>query len=70
MKGLKRMLLGIAFLLVAVLGAILEGSELGVLMLVGGSTVGLLLCLCGFFDGAIAKLLGKISKLYSNEENE
>lgn len=70
MKGLKRILLGIAFLLVAVIGVLLGNSEIGALLFIGGSVIGLLLCIFGFFDEAISKLFAKIKKLYSENEEE
>ena len=51
MKSIKQMLLGIAFLLVALCGVPMwmAGSVLGAIMFYVGIVVGISLCLMGFF---------------------
>ena len=51
MKSIKQMLLGIAFLIIALCGVPMwmAGSVLGAIMFYVGIVVGLSLCLIGFF---------------------
>lgn len=52
MKSIKTMLLGIAFLIIAAIGAPIwfAGSYLGAGMFIVGGLVGVVLCLKGYFD--------------------
>ena len=52
MKSIKKMLLGIAFLVVAAIGTPLwvAGSAVGAVAFVVGLFLGIVFCLCGFFD--------------------
>jgi hypothetical protein len=52
MKSIKKMLLGIAFLIISAIGAIFWafGSVIGAVMFFGGLAVGILLCIDGFLS--------------------
>ena len=52
MKSIKKMLLGIAFLIIAAIGCPIwmAGSYVGVALFFSGFIVGVPLCLVGFFE--------------------
>ncbi len=52
MKSIKKMLLGIAFLVVAAIGTPfwVAGSAVGAVTFIAGLFLGIVFCLCGFFD--------------------
>ena len=66
MKGLKRMLLGFAFLMIALMGAIMYEGDFGYVLFLIGSPLGLLFCIIGCFD----ERLSAFFQNYKNEENE
>ncbi len=53
MKSLKKMLLGFAFLLIALMGVILYESDFGYILFLIGAPLGLLLCISGCFEEEI-----------------
>ncbi len=59
MKSLKKMLLGFAFLLFALMGTILYESDFGYILFFIGAPMGLLLCIIGCFDEQIKTLCNK-----------
>ena len=65
MKGLKKMLLGVAFLMIALMGAILY-SDFGYVLFIIGVPLGLIFCIIGCYD----EQLSNFFKKYANEENE
>ena len=52
MKSVKKMLLGIAFLLIAVMGAVffVNNSTIGAIMFFAGLIIGIVLCIDGFLS--------------------
>lgn len=65
MRGLKTMLLGFAFLLIALMGAITY-SDFGFILFAVGAPIGLILCLAGCFDEQLAAFFKAYTK---DEEN-
>jgi len=65
MKGLKKMLLGFAFLMIALMGAITYG-DFGFILFAVGAPIGLILCIIGCFDEQLAALIKAYTK---DEEN-
>ena len=65
MKGLKKMLLGVAFLMFALMGAILY-SDFGYVLFIIGVPLGLIFCIIGCYD----EQLSNFFKKYANAENE
>jgi len=65
MKGLKKMLLGVAFLMIALMGAILY-SDFGYVLFIIGVPLGLIFCIIGCYD----EQLSNFFKKYANAENE
>jgi len=53
------MLLGFAFLLIALMGVILYESEFGYILFLVGAPIGLLLCVLGCFEEEIKTWLAK-----------
>ncbi len=66
MKGLKKMLLGIAFLMIALMGAIMYEGDFGYVLFIIGVPLGLIFCVIGCYD----EQLSNFFKKYANEENE
>ena len=64
MKGLKKMLLGIAFLMLALMGVMYDG-DLFFLFIIG-APLGMIFCLIGCYD----EQLSRFFKKYTNEENK
>jgi len=62
MKALKIMLLGFAFLLIALMGVILYESDFGYILFLVGAPIGLLLCIVGCFREELRALLAKAAK--------
>ena len=54
MKGLKKMLLGIAFLMIALMGAILYG-DFGYVLFIIGAPLGLIFCIVGCYDEELSR---------------
>ena len=52
MKSIKKMLLGIAFMLISVIGTILyvNNSTIGAIMFFGGLIAGIVFCIDGFLS--------------------
>ena len=65
MKGLKKMLLGIAFLMIALMGAIMYEGDFGYVLFIIGAPLGLIFCIIGCYDEQLANIFKK----YTNEEN-
>ena len=65
MKGLKKMLLGVAFFMIALMGAILY-SDFGYVLFIIGVPLGLIFCIIGCYD----EQLSNFFKKYANAENE
>ena len=66
MKGLKKMLLGFAFLMIALMGAITYEGDFGYVLFIIGAPLGLIFCIIGCYDEQLSNFFGK----YVNEENE
>ena len=66
MKGLKKMLLGIAFLMIALMGALLYESDFGYVLFIVGAPLGLIFCIIGCFD----KQLSSFFKKYMDNEEK
>ena len=62
MKSIKKMLLGFAFLLIALMGVILYEGDFGYILFLFGAPIGLLFCIVGCFDEEIKALLAKAAK--------
>ena len=63
MKGLKKMLLGIAFLMIALMGAIIYESDFAYVLFIIGMPLGLIFCIIGCYDE-------KISSYFKKREDE
>ena len=71
MKSIKKMLLGFAFLLIALMGVILYEGDFGYVLFIIGAPIGLLFCIIGCFDEEIKTLLAKATKDdESGQDNE
>ena len=70
MKSIKKMLLGFAFLLIALMGVILYESDFGYILFITGAPIGLLFCIVGCFDEEIKELLAKAAKDEDGQGNE
>ena len=66
MKGLKKMLLGFAFLMIALMGAIMYEGDFGYVLFIIGAPLGLIFCIIGCYDEQLSNFFRK----YVNEENE
>ena len=66
MKGLKKMLLGIAFLMIALMGAIMYEGDFGFVLFIIGAPLGLIFCIIGCYDEQLSNFFEK----YISEENE
>ena len=66
MKGLKKMLLGIAFLMIALMGAIMYEGDFGYVLFIIGVPLGLIFCIIGCYD----EQLSNFFKEHTSEENE
>ena len=62
MKALKIMLLGFAFLLIALMGVILYESDFGYILFLVGAPIGLLLCIFGCFEEEILSWLSRVTR--------
>lgn len=70
MKSIKKMLLGFAFLLIALMGVILYEGDFGYILFIIGAPIGLLFCIVGCFDEEIKALLTKATKDEGSDQNE
>lgn len=70
MKSIKKMLLGFAFLLIALMGVILYEGDFGFILFLFGAPIGLLFCIVGCFDEEIKALLAKVAKDEGSDQNE
>ena len=70
MKSIKKMLLGFAFLLIALMGVILYEGDFGYILFLIGAPIGLLFCIVGCFDEEIKALLAKAAKDEGGDQNE
>lgn len=59
MKSLKKMLLGFAFLLIALMGVLLYEGDFGYILFLVGAPIGLLLCIFGCFEEEILSWLSR-----------
>ena len=66
MKGLKKMFLGIAFLMIALMGAIMYEGDFGYVLFIIGVPLGLIYCFIGCYDEQISRLIKK----YTDTEND
>ena len=66
MKGLKKMLLGIAFLMIALMGAIMYEGDFGFVLFIIGAPLGLIFCIIGCYGEQLSNFFEK----YTSEENE
>ena len=69
MKGLKKMLLGIAFLMIALMGAIMYG-DFGYILFLIGASLGLIFCIIGCFDEQLTSFFKKYTSEDDNENKE
>ena len=69
MKSLKRMLLGFAFLLIALMGVILYESDFGYILFLIGAPLGLLLCIFGCFEEEIRAWIAREKQNSENGED-
>ena len=58
----QKMLLGFAFLLIALMGVILCEGDFGYILFIIGAPIGLVFCIFGCFDEEIKELLVKVAK--------
>ena len=65
MKGLKKMLLGIAFLMIAFMGTIMY-DDFGYVLFIIGAPLGLIFCIIGCYD----EQLSNFFKKHANEEKK
>ena len=63
MNGLKKMLLGLAFLMIALMGAIMYEGDFGYVLFIIGVPLGLVFCLYGCYDEQISAFLKKYSEV-------
>ena len=70
MKSIKKMLLGFAFLLIALMGVILYEGDFGCVLFIIGAPIGLLFCIAGCFDEEIKAFLVKTTKDEGSDKNE
>ena len=70
MKSIKKMLLGFAFLLIALMGVILHEGDFGYILFIIGAPIGLLFCIIGCFDEEIKALLAEAKKEEGSDQNE
>ena len=68
MKGLKTMLLGFAFLLFALMGAILHESDFGYVLFILGSVLGLVFCLAGCYAERLSALWKRLTENQNKEK--
>ena len=66
MKGLKKMLLGFAFLMIALMGAIIYEGDFGYILFIIGAPLGLIFCIIGCYDEQLARFFNAFTK----DENE
>ena len=59
MRGLKKMLLGIAFLMIALMGAIMYEGDFGYVLFIIGAPLGLIFCIVGCFDEQLSTIFKK-----------
>jgi len=69
MRGLKKMLLGFAFLLIALMGAITYEGDFGFVLFIIGAPLGLAFCIYGCFYEQLSSLFKKYLSTQS-EENQ
>ena len=69
MNGLKKMLLGLAFLMIALMGAITYECD-GFVLFIIGAPIGLILCIIGCFDEQISRLFKKFATEENKEEKK
>ena len=70
MKGLKKMLLGIAFLMIALMGAIMYEGDFGYILFIVGAPLGLIFCIIGCYDEQTSKLLKKLTCEETEEKKQ
>lgn len=66
----QKMLLGFAFLLIALMGVILYEDNFGYVLFIIGAPIGLLFCIIGCFDEEIKALLAEAKKDEGSDKNE
>ena len=66
MRGLKKMLLGFAFLMIALMGSIMYEGDFGYVLFIIGAPLGLIFCIIGCYG----EQLSNFFKKYTNEKNE
>ena len=69
MKGLKKMLLGIAFLMIALAGAIMY-DDFGYVLFIIGAPIGLLFCIIGCYDEQLSKFFQKVYDEETDDKKE
>ena len=67
MRGLKKMLLGLAFLMIALMGAVMYEGDFGYILFILGAPLGLLYCIIGCYD---EQLSGFFQRCTEKEKNE
>ena len=66
MNGLKKMLLGIAFLMIALMGSIMYEGDFGYVLFIIGAPLGMIFCFVGCYD----EKLSNFFKKYANEKDD
>ena len=70
MKELKKMLLGIAFLMIALMGTIVYESDFGYALFIICAPLGLIFCIVGCFGEQLSSLFNKYITNKNQEEKE
>lgn len=64
------MMLGMAFLLIAMMGVILHESDFGYILFIVGAPLGLIFCIVGCYDEQLSRLFKKYQNEVSEESKE
>ncbi len=67
MKSVKKMLLGFAFLFIALMGAITYEGDFGYVLFIIGVPLGLLFCIIGCYEEEIKALFNKVENNQSDD---
>lgn len=70
MQGLKKMILGIAFLMIALMGAIMYEGDFGYVLFIIGAPLGLIFCFIGCFDEKLSAFFKKYTSEESNDKKD
>ena len=70
MKGFKKMLLGFAFLFIALMGTIVYESDFGYVLFIIGAPLGILFCIWGCFNEEIKSLFKRLENNQGTENEK